>query len=328
MPLRPGGLASPGDRPGGYRSYATDDLVTGEGVAVEVPVASVAARMASGAIDVVLAVVVLVAGLFVFGMLSAESSEAVQGIVGIVLSTLVFIGLPATIETMSHGRSLGKLALGLRVVRDDGGPATARHALVRALIGYVEIYLLLGIPALVTSMIHPRAKRLGDMAAGTVVVTQRARLRLTPPPMMPPPLAQWAHTADVATLPSGLTVAVRQFLSRAPGLSPQSRHTLGLELLHVDAAARQPAAARRPPPRGGARGRRGRAPAPRPRAAVARGAAARPGGPGRPVQHPPLTRSPTLRSPTGTASRDVRVGDRNGGCGAVSGRRRGRRSRA
>lgn len=219
--------------PGGYRSYATDDLVTGEGVAVEVPVASVAARMASGAIDVVLVVLVLVVGLVVFGALTAQSSEAVQGIVGIVLSTVVFIGLPATVETVSHGRSVGRLALGLRVVRDDGGPATARHALVRALIGYVEIYLLLGIPALVTSMIHPRAKRLGDMAAGTVVVTQRARLRLTAPPMMPPTLVHWAQAADVATLPSGLSVAVRQFLSRAPGLSQASRHTLGVELLHA-----------------------------------------------------------------------------------------------
>jgi uncharacterized RDD family membrane protein YckC len=231
--------------PGGYRSYATDDLVTGEGVAVEVPVASVAARMASGALDVLLVVVVLVAGLLVFGAMTSESSDAVQGIVVIVLSVMVFIGMPAAIETVSHGRSLGKLALGLRVVRDDGGPATARHALVRALIGYVEIYLLLGIPALVTSMIHPRAKRLGDMAAGTVVVTQRARLNLTPPPMMPPALAQWASTADVATLPSGLTVAVRQFLSRAGGLSPQSRRQLGLELLHSTLPYVSP-----PPPRG------------------------------------------------------------------------------
>ena len=88
-------------------------------------------------------------------------------------------------------------------------------------------------PAVVTSMIHPRAKRLGDMAAGTVVVTQRARLSLTPPPTMPPALAHWAAAADVAALPSGLTVAVRQFLARAPGLSPQSRHTLGVELLHA-----------------------------------------------------------------------------------------------
>ena len=210
-----------------------------------------------------------------------------QGIVVIVFSSLVLIAMPAIIETASHGRSLGRLALGLRVVRDDGGPATARHAIVRALIGYVEIYLLLGVPAVVTSMIHPRAKRLGDMAAGTIVVTQRARLSLTPPPMMPPPLAQWAHAADIATLPSGLGVAVRQFLSRAPGLSPQSRHLLGLELLHATLPHVSP------PPPGGYHpevvlcGRRGRATSPRHRPAVARGAAARPGAAGRPVHRPP-----------------------------------------
>ena len=218
--------------PGGYRSYATDDLVTGEGVAVEVPVASVAARMASCVIDVVLVVVTLVVACSSSATLSAQASEAVQGIVAIVLSTMVFIGMPAIIETMSHGRSLGKLALGLRVVRDDGGPATARHALVRALVGYVEIYLLLGIPALVTSMIHPRAKRLGDMAAGTVVVTQRARLRLTPPPMMPPTLAHWATTADVATAAVGAHRGGAPVpVAGAGAVTAVAAHP-GLELLH------------------------------------------------------------------------------------------------
>lgn len=218
---------------GGYRSYAADDMVTGEGVAVEVPAASVGARMASGAIDVILTVVVLIAGFLLFGLAAGDASEAVLGIISIALSTLVIVGLPTTIETLSRGRSLGRLALGLRSVRDDGGPVTFRHALVRALVGYVEIYLLLGIPAVVASMVHPRAKRLGDMAAGTVVVSQRASLRLTPPPQMPPALHHWARSADVSALPSGLTVAVRQFLARAPGLSPQSRHTLGVELMHA-----------------------------------------------------------------------------------------------
>lgn len=217
--------------PGGYRSYAGDDMVTGEGVAVEVPVASVAARMASGAIDVVLTIVVLVGGFIVFGMALGGASEAVEGIVAIVWSTLVIVGLPATVETVTRGRTLGKMALGLRAVRDDGGPVTGRHALVRALVAYVEVYLLFGMPALVTAMVHPRAKRLGDMAAGTVVVSQRASLRLTPPPGMPPPLHAWARSADISPLPSGLTVAVRQFLSRAPGLSPESRRTIGLDLL-------------------------------------------------------------------------------------------------
>ena len=92
--------------PGGYRSYATDDLVTGEGVAVEVPVASVAARMAGGAIDVFLVLVVLVIGVFVFGAVTAAASEAVQGIAGILLTSMVLIGMPATIETLSRGRSV------------------------------------------------------------------------------------------------------------------------------------------------------------------------------------------------------------------------------
>ena len=219
--------------PGGYRSYAGDDLVTGEGVAVEVPAASVAARMASGAIDVVVTLAVLIGGFIVFGLGLGGASDAVASIIAIVWSTVVIIGLPAAVETLTRGRTLGKLALGLRAVRDDGGPVTGRHSLVRALIAYVEVYLLFGMPALVTAMIHPRAKRLGDMAAGTVVVSQRAKLSLTPPPGMPPPLAQWARSADISPLPSGLTVAVRQFLSRAPGLSPESRRTIGLDLLRA-----------------------------------------------------------------------------------------------
>lgn len=230
--------------PGGYRSYAGDDMVTGEGVAVEVPVASVAARMASGAIDVVSTYVLLIAGVFAIGFVAGGVSEAVLGILVIGLSVLAFIVVPTAVETPTRGRSLGRLAVGLRTVRDDGGPITVRHAFVRALVGYVEIYLLFGIPAILTSMVHPRAKRLGDMAAGTVVVSQRASLRLTPPPPMPPALQHWARSADVAALPSGLTVAVRQFLARAPGLTPSSRHALGVDLL----ASTLPYVAPPPPP--------------------------------------------------------------------------------
>ena len=217
--------------PGSYRSYAGDDMITGEGVAVEVPVASVAARMASGAIDVFVTLVVLIAGVFAIGFVAGGVSDAVIGILFIGLSVLAFIVLPTAVETLTRGRSLGRMALGLRTLRDDGGPTTFRHALVRGLVGYVEIYLLLGVPAVIASMVHPRAKRLGDMAAGTIVISQRAALRLTPPPPMPPALMPWALSADIAALPSGLTVAIRQFLARAPGLSPASRHTLGVDLL-------------------------------------------------------------------------------------------------
>lgn len=215
----------------GYRSYAGDDMVTGEGVAVELPIAGVPSRAASGIIDLLVAGVVLVGGAILVGAVFSGTSSAVGRTVSILLVVGVTVGLPAVVETVTRGRTLGKLALGLRVVRDDGGPITARHALTRALVGWPEIYLLLGAGALVAALVSPRAKRLGDMAAGTYVVSQRASLRLLPPPVMPPPLAQWAAGADLAALPPGLAIAVRQFLGRAQGLTPASRHELGQALL-------------------------------------------------------------------------------------------------
>lgn len=215
----------------GYRAYASEDVVTGEGVAVELPVASTMARAASGLLDLVVAVVLLVAAAWGVGFLVAGSSEAVGTAVGLVAVVAITVGVPATVETLTRGRTLGKLCLGLRVVRDDGGPITARHAIARALVGFVEIWLLTGVPPLVSSVVNARCKRLGDLAAGTYVVTQRSRMRLLTPPEVPAPLVGWARTADVAALPSGLTVAVRQFLSRAATLTPASREQLGRELV-------------------------------------------------------------------------------------------------
>jgi uncharacterized RDD family membrane protein YckC len=219
------------DSTGGYRAYASEDVVTGEGVAVELPVATTLVRAGSILIDVVISIVLLIALTFGIGALVAESSEAVARAMSLVAVVAVLVGLPATMETLTRGRTVGKLVFGLRVVRDDGGPVTSRQSITRALVGVVEIWMFTGVPALVASVLNSRSKRLGDMAAGTYVVNQRSRMRLLAPPQMPPPLAAWATSADVAALPPGLTVAVRQFLARADTLTPASRDTLGRELL-------------------------------------------------------------------------------------------------
>ena len=143
---------------------------------------------------------------------------------------VVFLVYPTTVETLSRGKSLGKWAFGLRAVRDDAGPISFHHAFVRALVGFVEIYVFLGAPAFFSMLLSSRGKRLGDYAAGTYVVRERIRLRLEPPPLMPPELAGWARAADVAALPMGLALAVRQFLARLPGLDPGSRASVGATL--------------------------------------------------------------------------------------------------
>jgi hypothetical protein len=133
-------------------------------------------------------------------------------------------------EVLTKGRSPGKYALGLCVVRDDGGPITLRHSVIRHLVGFVEFYLLQGAPAVVAAVIHPRAKRLGDMAAGTYAMSLRQRLQVTAPPEAPPALEHWVRGTDLGPMPVSLTIGVRQFLTRTGGLTPQARHHLGQDL--------------------------------------------------------------------------------------------------
>ena len=207
-----------------------DDLVIGEAVALELPAAGIAMHVLSGFLDVAIAVLALVIGLFVTSLVTRGDDDAMVNVAMTLLLVLVFVVLPTAMETLTRGRSVGKFATGLRTVRDDAGPIGFRQALTRALVGFVEIWLLLGVPALVSGLLSNKGKRLGDHAAGTYVVRERVHLSLPPPPMMPPHLAAWAAGADIARLPDGLAMAVRQFLMRAPALSPHSRAALGVQL--------------------------------------------------------------------------------------------------
>ena len=129
------------------------------------------------------------------------------------------------------------------MVRDDGGPITFRHALVRGLVGLAierpGVFLLSVGPAvgMVVSMFSERGKRIGDMAAGTVVLQERMPPRPLWTPVMPLPLAWWAPTLDLAGLDDGLALAVRQFLGRAGQLTPAAREALAGELV-ADVRAR------------------------------------------------------------------------------------------
>lgn len=221
----------PAPRPAEFATLTADDLVTGEGVALDLPPASVGVRMASGAIDVLATLLLFVVLIIVLSVATIRADDALVLAAGVATTIVVFLVYPTLLETLTRGRSLGRLALGLRVVRDDGGPGSFHHALVRALIGVVEIYLLFGTPAFFSVLMSSRGKRLGDYAAGTYVVRERVALRLPHPPLMPPPLAGWARRADLARLPTGLALAVRQYLGRLPSLDPESRHRIGTVLL-------------------------------------------------------------------------------------------------
>lgn len=213
-----------------YATLTTDDLVTGEAVALDLPPAGLGIRMASGLLDVVATFTLLITLMIGLVVASARADGAlvqVATLAAVIVSLLVY---PTAVETLTRGRSLGKLAFGLRAVRDDAGPISFHHAFVRALVGVVEIYAFAGGPAFFSALLSSRGKRLGDYAAGTYVVRERVRLTLPPPAPMPPALAAWAASADITVLPTGLALAVRQFLGRLPQLDPASRATIGHRL--------------------------------------------------------------------------------------------------
>lgn len=223
-----------------------DEILIGEGVALSTGAAPVTLRMLSGAIDAILyGAIAVLSFLAIANTLSPYLNGAAWRAVaiGTVVATLVV--LPATVETLTRGLSTGRLALGLRVVRDDGGPVSFRHAFIRAFVGLVEVYLSFGMIAITTSMLSARGKRLGDMLAGSFAMRVRGGAKSLPPLVMPPGLERWAATADMRRLPDGLALTSRMFLARAPQLRPDSRARIGTDL-----GARVLAHVSPPPPAG------------------------------------------------------------------------------
>ena len=215
----------------GVGEYESDGRVTtSEAVEVELPVAHVFARCLSALIDLVVLAISLVALALIAVRLLDGASMAVAQTAMIVTLVLAVLGIPIALETITRGKTVGKLVLGLRTVRDDGGPIGFRHAVVRGLTAWIEIYLAQGTVALTAALLTKRNRRLGDLAAGTYVINERQTMRLPLPSAMPKELEAWALGADIAALPDTLALSVRQFLVRAPSMTPQARHSLGTEL--------------------------------------------------------------------------------------------------
>ncbi|CAN7655118.1 RDD family protein [Mycolicibacterium frederiksbergense] len=205
--------------------FQPEPVVTGDAVQLEVSIAQLPVRAAAALIDVA----VMATGYAVLAMLWAltlsELDPALSAAVLLIFMVLVLVGYPVVFETATRGRSLGKMALGLRVVSDDGGPERLRQAVFRALSSVIEIWMLTGGPAVICSMISPRGKRIGDVFAGTMVISERAP-KLNPPPLMPPELAWWAASLQLSGLGGEQADMARQFLSRAGQLDPGMREQM------------------------------------------------------------------------------------------------------
>ncbi len=140
----------------------------------------------------------------------------------------------ALFEALWHGRTPGKRAQGIRVVQDTGRPITANAAMVRNLIRIVDFVFPFGpLPGVGFVFFHPANKRLGDLAAGTVVVRERpAAWGLAPVAAAPGQAASAAGSLELG--PPDLTEQefnlLDRFLGRADQLLPAVRARMASDL--------------------------------------------------------------------------------------------------
>ncbi|MEU8104775.1 RDD family protein [Nonomuraea muscovyensis] len=224
------------------------EVVTGDAVVVEVRVAQMPSRALALFIDMAVQLTVLVVAYLALQAFSVISDSAMFAAVSIVLTVLVLVGYPVIFETATRGRSLGKLAMGLRVVSDDGGPERFRQALFRGLAGVAEFWMFSGAPALISSLISQRGKRLGDVFAGTIVISERGPRDTGQAIVMPPQLASWAARLELSRLPEEVAGAARQYLVRWHDLAPHVQHEMGVRIATQVAAFVSPPAPPGVPP--------------------------------------------------------------------------------
>ncbi len=208
----------------------TQGFVTPEAVELDVPAANLGLRMCSGFIDLLITVAIFFLGFYLVSQTALFADVALLQALVILTVVSVLVVVPIAQETLMRGRTVGKLALGLRTVRDDAGPIGFRHAVIRALLMYVEVWLSGGVIAMLVAISNTKAKRLGDYLAGTYVVRDRIRLKIAGPPQADPLLIEWARGSDIATLPDALTVAVRQILSRSATMTAASHSGMTAQL--------------------------------------------------------------------------------------------------
>jgi uncharacterized RDD family membrane protein YckC len=209
-------------------------IATPEGVTLELVLAGAGSRAAAAVVDLTVQLLAagIASGLVTVGVYLLGWPLAVAAALDALIGFLVLFGYNILFEVRS-GRTIGKQLNGLRVLRDDGGPVSFTSSAIRNIVRLVDVYVLLGVPAIVSVLLTARNQRLGDLAASTVVV--RDRLGDKPPKETAftlasrPQLPVDVHPElwDVAALSRDEIVAARAFLDRRLVLTWDGRRRLG-----------------------------------------------------------------------------------------------------
>ncbi len=147
-------------------------LVTPERITFLYPLAGPFHRACSYLIDFAVIAAFLIAG----SIASVAFSVMGEWSLGLmfVIWFIVYFFYGGFCEALFNGRTVGKLALGLRVVSTEGVPITGAQAVLRNLLwAFDGVWPFAYLPAIVCMVLTKRFQRLGDLAAGTMVIVER-----------------------------------------------------------------------------------------------------------------------------------------------------------
>lgn len=197
---------------------------TPEQISLEFPLAGVGSRFLAIAFDTLMQAIVGLVLVIVGGVIGVTAARlgasAGPWVLAFLLLALfvVYTGYFAMFEAMWRGQTPGKRLVGLRVIDVSGSPVSAYAAILRNLIRIVDqlpgIYAVGIVSVLVTS----RQQRLGDLAAGTVVVHERMETLAVPLTSAPAGASVGAHQLTTEDL-----LVMESFLRRRSDLDPMLR---------------------------------------------------------------------------------------------------------
>lgn len=201
------------------------EIATPEGVQLALPLANIGSRFLSTLIDLLIggaaALVVILFAAALGGDIAATIAAAASFLV-------FYVGYHVVFEVVGGGRTIGRRAAGLRVVMDSGAPVGLRASLIRNILRILEGAALSYLPAIIAILSTKNNQRLGDLAAGTLVVRDVKTAVYEPPRVAIPP-AQF-QSWDVAGVGEQELMAVRTFLDRRHSFAPGPRAALAAEL--------------------------------------------------------------------------------------------------
>jgi uncharacterized RDD family membrane protein YckC len=211
------------DPPVEYEDSRT--ISTPEGVELALPLAGIGSRFMALLLDSILQSLIVGAAAVLGFALLGDVAAAIVFSAGLLLAYLIY---DVAFEVRGGGRTPGKRAVGLRVVRDGGGPVGLRASLIRNVFRLFEAALLYA-PAIVSILLTRTNQRLGDLAAGTLVIRDPKPEETVPIRLGPVPASSYASW-DATGVNEAEVAAVRAFLQRREELRPAARRTLAGQL--------------------------------------------------------------------------------------------------